>query len=351
MRVRKQGFGLVCGVGVFLRPVFVRYNTGITRNRIGGSMRIDTLYEFLLLTSNLSFTETAKSFFISQSVLSNHISGLEKELGIRLFVRDRHSVRLTEAGTLFLEDAQKIVVDYEHALGRISQYRDGVSSVIRIGFLLGSYGSFLPLVCRRYSEQHPEVGFHFKTMEIGDIQAKLSENRIDMGFTLFTKDIRGGKYAYHCLYKDRYKLAVPKTHRLAKRESVSLADLEGETVLSPRFSRTRNTLSQVGVRLRDAGIEVRTDDQIVDSGALMATLVATDHVAMALDHHKVYGSGNVVFIPIDEEGMDLCCGPIWKKSKETDVLLSFLDFLVKETKGFTKDDFLSREGAEDLPPL
>ena len=74
-------------------------------------MRIDTLYEFLLLTSNLNFTETAKSFFVSQSVLSNHISGLEKELGIRLFVRDRHSVRLTEAGSLFLEDAQKIVGD------------------------------------------------------------------------------------------------------------------------------------------------------------------------------------------------------------------------------------------------
>ena len=109
--------------------------------------------------------------------------------------------------------------------------------------------------------------------------------------------------------------------------------------------------AKAGVTPRRHLVEVRTDDQIVDSGALMATLVATDHVAMALDHHKVYGSGNVVFIPIDEEGMDLCCGPIWKKSKETDVLLSFLDFLVKETKGFTKDDFLSREGAEDLPPL
>ena len=54
-------------------------------------MRIETLYEFLLLTSNLNFTETAKSFFISQSVLSGHISSLEKELGALLFVRDRHS--------------------------------------------------------------------------------------------------------------------------------------------------------------------------------------------------------------------------------------------------------------------
>ena len=41
-------------------------------------MRIETLYEFLLLTTNLNFTETAKSFYISQSVLSNHVSSLEK---------------------------------------------------------------------------------------------------------------------------------------------------------------------------------------------------------------------------------------------------------------------------------
>lgn len=314
-------------------------------------MRIDTLYEFLLLTSNLNFTETAKSFFISQSVLSNHISGLEKELGIRLFVRDRHSVRLTEAGALFMEDAQKIVTDYEHALGRISQYQDGVSSVIRIGFLLGSYGSFLPLVCKRYSERHPEVGFHFKTMELGDIQAKLNENRIDIGFTLFTKDIQGGKYAQRCLYEDRYKLAVPKTHRLAGRESIALSDLKGEIVLSPRFSPTRNTLAQVGVKLRNAGIDVRTDDQIVDVGALMATIVATGHVSMALDHLKVYGSGNVEFIPIDDEEMDLCCGPLWKQSKENDAILSFIDFLMAETEGFSKEDFLSREGAEALPAL
>ena len=39
-------------------------------------MRIETLYEFLLLTTNLNFTETAKSFYISQSVLSNHVSSL-----------------------------------------------------------------------------------------------------------------------------------------------------------------------------------------------------------------------------------------------------------------------------------
>ena len=183
-------------------------------------MRVETLYEFLLLTTNLNFTETAKSFYISQSVLSNHVSSLEKELGIRLFVRDSHSVRLTDAGEMFREDAQKIVEDYEQALSHIAHYRDGVSSVIRIGFLLGSYGSFLPLACRRYHELHPEVEFSFSVLDIGEMQEALNDNLIDIGFTLFSKDIQGGRYEYRCLYEDEYKLAVPKTHRLADRTSI-----------------------------------------------------------------------------------------------------------------------------------
>ena len=312
-------------------------------------MRVETLYEFLLLTTNLSFTETAKSFFVSQSVLSNHISSLEKELGIRLFVRDRHSVRLTEAGGLFLEDAQKIIADYEHALGRIERYREGTSSVIRIGFLLGSFGSFLPLVCARYRKRHPEIAFNFKTLEIGAIQKALSANRIDFGFTLYSTDMQSGNYAAQCLYRDRYMLAVPKSNPLAARESVRIADLKGVKVLTARFTPTKSTLAQIDVKLRQAGLNVRTDDSITDSSALMATLVAADAVAVAPDHLSVYSGNNLVFLPIEDEQTDLCAGPIWKKSKETEAMLSFIDFLQEQTRSFTRTDFLSRDGEASLP--
>lgn len=314
-------------------------------------MRIEALYEFLLLTSNLNFTETAKSFFISQSVLSGHISSLEKELGARLFVRDRHSVRLTEAGRLFQQDAQRIVEDYEHALERLSQYAAGVSSVIRIGFLEGSYGSFLPLVCRSYRREHPDVDFHFRTMELANIQKALSENEIDVGFAIYSSGLPGAKYGYRCLFEDRYQLAVPVGHRLARRASVHIADLRGETVMVPSFNRSKNTLEQMHVKLRNAGAEVRSSGDFVDVGAMMATLVSSEAVAISLDHLRVFGNGNVTFVPLEDEGMDVCAGAIWKKSKETDALVSFLDFLEVACADFTKKDYLSREGADELPPL
>lgn len=96
-------------------------------------MRIDTLYEFILLATNLNFTDTAKSFFIAQSALSNHISKLERELGAKLFTRDNRSVALTKVGKTFLEDAKKIVADYECALDNVAMCRQGTSSLLRIG--------------------------------------------------------------------------------------------------------------------------------------------------------------------------------------------------------------------------
>lgn len=107
-------------------------------------MRIDTLYEFILLATNLNFTDTAKSFFIAQSALSNHISKLERELGAKLFTRDNRSVALTKVGKTFLEDAKKIVADYERALDNVAMCRQGTSSLLRIGSSSDPSAPFFP---------------------------------------------------------------------------------------------------------------------------------------------------------------------------------------------------------------
>ncbi|MEG0303997.1 hypothetical protein [Gordonibacter sp.] len=81
----------------------------------------------------------------------------------------------------------------------------------------------------------------------------------------------------------------------------------------------------------------------------MATLVTLDAVAISLDHLRVFGNGNVEFMPLEDGRMDLCAGPMWKKSKETENLTSFFDFIEKACVNFTKEHYLSRTGDESLP--
>ena len=83
-------------------------------------------------------------------------------------------------------------------------------------------------------------------------------------------------------------------------------------------------------------------EDVGDVSALMATLVATGSVAIALDHLRVFGGGNIVFIPIEDLDTKLYAGPVWKTSRSSERLLDFVAFLQHETSGFTKEDFIAR---------
>ena len=74
---------------------------------------------------------------------------------------------------------------------------------------------------------------------------------------------------------------MPKTHRLADRTSVRMEDLSGETLLAPRFNPSKSTLTQMTVRLRAAGVEVRNDYRIKDAATLMAMVVSVSYTHLS----------------------------------------------------------------------
>ena len=71
-------------------------------------MNTENLKTFIVLSKHKNFTKTAESLFVAQSTVTNRIAELEKELGKKLFERERKNVRLTEEGTRFLDYAVRI---------------------------------------------------------------------------------------------------------------------------------------------------------------------------------------------------------------------------------------------------
>ena len=63
-------------------------------------MDINRIREFLVLSEHLNYSKAANLLYITQPVLSRHIHDLEETLGGQLFLRDTHSVQLTEFGQL-----------------------------------------------------------------------------------------------------------------------------------------------------------------------------------------------------------------------------------------------------------
>lgn len=72
-------------------------------------MELEQLRIFCTVAACRSFTRAAGQLFVSHSTTSRTVSALERELGVPLLVRDRHTVVLTPAGQTLLTGAEDLL--------------------------------------------------------------------------------------------------------------------------------------------------------------------------------------------------------------------------------------------------
>jgi DNA-binding transcriptional LysR family regulator len=90
---------------------------------------------FAAVAQELHFGRAAKRLHISGPALSQQVIGLERELGVPLFTRDRRSVALTAAGRSLQEDTQQLLALADAAAERARQAHGGETTRLRIGYV------------------------------------------------------------------------------------------------------------------------------------------------------------------------------------------------------------------------
>ena len=87
-------------------------------------MKIDYMYEFVILAENLSYKKAALQLHIAQSVLSRHISSVESELGVKLLIRSSHEIVLTPEGEIACREFHKIIKSYNDFIDPLKTRND-----------------------------------------------------------------------------------------------------------------------------------------------------------------------------------------------------------------------------------
>jgi len=207
-------------------------------------IKLKDLRYLVAVADERHFGRAADKCFVSQPTLSAQLKKLEQYLGVQLIERAPQHIRLTEAGEQIVARARRILEDSDAVVTLARAHRDPLAGVLRIALLptIGPY--LLPRVSQLVRKALPRLELRLYEYQTAPMLEKLQLGEIDMGVLALPVDTEG----LDCreLYAEPFIVAVPDHHRLAKRDTVRVEDLQGEPLL----------LLEDGHCLRDQALEV-----------------------------------------------------------------------------------------------
>src|SRR6476660_9682082 len=149
-------------------------------------MELRHLRYFVAVGEEQHYGRAARRLYVAQPSLSRQIQDLEEELGFKLFDRLPRGVKLSAAGTLFLEDARRILQAVGEAIARATRAARGQSGTLCIGFPENaSWHGVVPDSFRRFREQQPDVELQLQPMPSLQQLDAIRSGRLDAGFLNF----------------------------------------------------------------------------------------------------------------------------------------------------------------------
>lgn len=277
-------------------------------------MNIEHLREFVYLAETLSFSITAKHFFISQSVLSKHIASLESSLGVRLFDRDRRHVELTANGKLFYEDCNVILNDYDHAIMRITMANMDQPLTIRVGYLRNASRPFIATFTDFMRKRHPQVHLVMKCMEYGELIHAHQSHELDVIFSLDLDPEADEICDFDYVYSDKLYAVMRSQHPLATHDQgIGRSDLEQASILLPR-KRDYPGLSEFIERFIPAACSSVQHNHYSDIDTLYMELASDDLIAFSSGHNIAVAPKDVAFLPLLDADTSYTISARWLKS-------------------------------------
>jgi DNA-binding transcriptional LysR family regulator len=251
------------------------------------------LRSFVTVAEELHFGRAAKRLHMSQPPLSVQIQKLERELGVRLFERDRRKVLLTEAGAFLLSRAKHLLVEAERVCIEAERIARGEAGVLAIGYTPTATFELLPSLIRRFRKRSPDVRLELMEMRSALQLEALTAGRIEIGFACGPLSLAAPGASVHdglvehVLARERFFVALPRRHRLAARRSVRVDELHGEASVIVRMDVERAWATACDVALRRAGVVLQvvqeTDTKIALLG-LIAAGVGLSVVSESMTH-------------------------------------------------------------------
>lgn len=236
----------------------------------------------------------------TSSAASQQIVALERSLDLALLERSARSVRLTDAGRVLVEHAERVLLALDAAEVAVAAVANLKGGRLRLA-AFNSAGSALAIpAMSAFAHQHPEVRLSFRELEPEDAIPAVTAGDIDLAITHQYRHLPRPDLAalsQHLLLEDSLLLAVPPHLRPGDAAPARLTDYRETTWLSTTPSEGFQAITELVCR--SAAFEPHVAFR-ADSYDLMLGLVAADFGVALIPSLAAAPRQGVTYLPIGE---------------------------------------------------
>jgi DNA-binding transcriptional LysR family regulator len=261
-------------------------------------MLIRHLSYFIALAREQHFARAAQASNITQPTLTAAIKKLEEDLGVRLVVRDRRFVRLTDEGQKLLLWGRQILVDYDSLKDELGGLRRGLTGTLHLGVIPAAMAA-VPLLTAKFAAAHPAAHVELRSMTSRAIERGLEAFEIDAGVTYLDNEPLQNVRKVP-LYRERYVFVARRGHPSAADATITWKQAASERLcLLSEDMQNRRIINKVAASI---GVTIKAD---VVSNSFLAILSHVRHGEWAsiVPHtfaRQFFSAGDLVAVDIIE---------------------------------------------------
>jgi len=287
---------------------------------------------FIAVAEELHFGRAARRMNLTQPPLSRQIKLLETRLGVQLIERDNREVRLTAAGLAFLRGARQVILAAQTSTSLALEAANGSPVRLSIGFTPVAAYRVLPNLLGRFKKDFPSADLVLnELMTLPQLSALI---RKDIDAALLRPSISLTQFERMLVCVDDLVAALPVSHHLAYKDTVELADFEGEPFIGHDPVRAKYLADITNHGFQEACITPRQIQALTEPQTMLAMVRAGLGLAIVAGQVGEYTKDpSVIFRPIKKGDLPpIETWLVWRRGNHSPAmrgLISSAKWLVK----------------------
>src|ERR1700751_6479199 len=270
---------------------------------------------FVAVAEMENVSRAALKLHVSQPALSRQIRDLEDEIGFSLLERTAKSVRLTDAGRAFLDNARVLLQSADEAVTKARAIASEEPAELHVGYSPMPTAEILPKTLRAFQQAMPNVHVRTHDWTNNDILAGIRDGRLQLGLIIPpTKVSALHDVRYEDLFQERVGVAVAAQHPFARRRAIPITEVAAEPLIGLTREDYPNYYDFLSIIFSKVKQKPRVIEEHDSMSGIMSAVEAGTGVAVVVDFGYSFGN-RVKFLHLRPEPKRFSVGIVALKGK------------------------------------